>query len=205
MSTRDMAAGYWQVEVDERDTHKTAFTTRFVVFEHIRMPFGLCNSPATFSRVMQLVLQGLSWKDCLAYLDDAVVLGTDFDEHLCNLSKVLSRFEKYNLKLKPKKCQLFQKEVQFLGKVVNAHGISVNPESIAAVAKWSTPKNKKDLQSFLGFANYHRDHVKHFAQLACTTASGHRNQNRLLLDGQAATSSPVHMQGDHTRSGSGLP
>ena len=69
MSTLDMAAGYYQLEIDERDRHKTAFITKYGQFEHVKLAFGLCNSPATFSRVIQLVLQGLTWEECLAYLD----------------------------------------------------------------------------------------------------------------------------------------
>ncbi|VDI46659.1 Hypothetical predicted protein [Mytilus galloprovincialis] len=82
MSTLDMAAGYWQIEIDEKDRHKTAFVTKYGLFEHVRLPFGLCNSPATFSRVIQLVLKGLTWRECLAYLDDVIVLGHSFDDHL---------------------------------------------------------------------------------------------------------------------------
>jgi len=77
MSTLDMTAGYWQVEVSEQDRHKTAFITKHGLFEHLRLPFGLCNSPATFSNVIQLVLHGLAWKDCLAYLDNGIVFGKD--------------------------------------------------------------------------------------------------------------------------------
>ncbi len=69
MSTLDMAAGYWQIEVDPADRHKLAFITRYGLFEFVRMPFGTSNSPATFQRVIQLVLQGLNWRECLAYLD----------------------------------------------------------------------------------------------------------------------------------------
>ena len=81
------------------------------------MAFGLCNSPATYARVINLVLRGLIWKVVMAFLDDILVLGRDFEGHLANLRAVLVRFRKYGLKLKPKKCELFQKEVEFLGTV----------------------------------------------------------------------------------------
>jgi len=166
MSTLDMAAGYWQLEIDERDRHKTAFITKFGLFEHVKLAFGLCNSPATFSRVMQLVLKGLSWRECLAYLDDVIVLGKTFDDHIGNLTKVLARFRRYNLKLKPKKCCLFQNEVKFLGKIVSAQGIRVNPENIETIRKWTIPQSKKDVESFLGFMNYHREHIPKYAEVA---------------------------------------
>lgn len=167
-SSLDMASGYWQVLVDERDRHKTAFTTKYGLYEHVRLPFGLCNSPATFSRVIQEVLRGLTRKECLAYLDDVIILGRDMLSHTRNLSSVISRFEKFNLKLKAQKCELYQKEIKFLGKLVSQNGISVNPESIEIIKKWPIPKDTKQLESFLGFANYHRNHVKGFAEITHT-------------------------------------
>ena len=165
MLTLDMASGYYQVKLDEKDKHKTVFITKYGLFQYTKLPFGLCNSPATFSRVIQLVLQGLSWKECLAYLDDIVVLGTNFEDHMQTLIRVFTRFKQYNLKLKSSKCQLFQTEVNFLGKVVGNNGISVNPDSIEAVKKWAPPKSKKEVESFIGFTNYHRDHIKNFAEI----------------------------------------
>ncbi|VDH91342.1 Hypothetical predicted protein [Mytilus galloprovincialis] len=120
----------------------------------------------SISRVVQLVLQGLTWEECLAYLDDVIILGYSFEDHLQKLRHVLERFQQYNLKLKPSKCNLFQKEVKFLGKIVNKDGISIDRKNIDTVQKWPVPKSKKELESFLGFANYHREHVSHYAALA---------------------------------------
>lgn len=166
MTTLDMAAGYYQLEIDERDRHKTAFITKYGQFEHVKLAFGLCNSPATFSRVIQLVLQGLAWKECLAYLDDIIVLGKNFKDHLDNLYQVLEIFRRYNLKLKPKICNLFQNEVKFLGKIVSSEGIKINPENVQTIKKWPTPTKKKDVESFLGFMNYHRDYIPKYAKIA---------------------------------------
>ena len=165
-STLDMASGYWQVELAEEDRHKTAFITKYGLFEHTRMGFGLCNAPATFQRVVQLVLRGLTWKDVLAYLDDIIVVGANFEHHLGNLKEVFRRFRKHNLKLKPKKSVLFQKQVKFLGKIVSGEGIALNPENISAVVDWPVPKNTKDVEKFLGFVNYHRDHIPNYAKTA---------------------------------------
>ena len=107
-STLDLTSGYYQVELAEEDKRKTAFITKYGLFEHNRLPMGLCNSPATFQRAIQLVLRGLTWKEVLAYLDDVNVLGKDFMDHLNNLQQVFERFRQYNLQLKPKKCSLFQ-------------------------------------------------------------------------------------------------
>lgn len=166
MSCLDMASGYYQSEIHENDRHKTAFTTKYGLFEHVRLSFGLCNSPAFFQRMIQLILSGLTWKICLAYLDDVIVLGKDFEDHLNNLVTVLERFRQYNLKLKPQKCRLFQNEVLFLGKLVNEKGVSVNPDSKNVILKWPIPTKRRDVESFLGFANYHRDHIQAYAKLA---------------------------------------
>ena len=96
MSTLDLASGYWQLEVDPKDRHKTAFINRYRLFEHIRMRFGLCNAPATFSRAMQIVLSGLLWENVLAYLDDVIVVGRTFRAHLHNLREISLRFWIYN-------------------------------------------------------------------------------------------------------------
>ena len=112
MSTLDMASGYWQIAIHPDDREKMAFITRFGLFEHRCMSFGLGNTPSTFQQAMNLVLRGLTWKTVLAFLDDVLVLGKDFQDHLNNLREVLDRFREYNLKLKPKKC-MFRTKGQF--------------------------------------------------------------------------------------------
>ena len=166
LSCLDLAAGYWQCEIDEKDRHKTAFITKYGLYEHIRMGFGLKNAPAFFQRVMNLVFRGLTWKEIFSYLDDIMVVGRNFDHHLRNLRKVFERLRQYNLKLKPKKCVFFQTEVKFLGKIVSKDGVKPNPDSVAVVKNWPKPTCTKDVERFLGFVNYHRDFVKDFAELA---------------------------------------
>lgn len=108
-STLDLASGYWQVEVDPKDRYKTAFITRQGLFEFNVLSFGLCNSPSTFQRLMDLVLADLQWTTCLVYLDDIIVFGRTFQEHLVRLDGVLSKLRQANLKVKPSKCNLFAK------------------------------------------------------------------------------------------------
>ena len=91
------------------------------------MAFGLCNAPATFQRVIQLILRGLTWDKILAYLDEVIVLGKNFQDHIKNLRPTFERFTKYNLKLKPKKRVLFQTKTTFLGRIVSSEGVGVNP------------------------------------------------------------------------------
>ena len=114
-STIDLKSGYWQVKMKPGDKPKTAFSIpggRH--WQFTKMPFGLCNAGATFERLMERVLSNLSWKVCLVYLDDIIILSKDFKEHLDNLRQVFTRLEQANLKMNPKKCILLQKEVSFL-------------------------------------------------------------------------------------------
>ncbi|CAK1586344.1 unnamed protein product [Parnassius mnemosyne] len=97
------------------------------------MPFGLCNVPATFERLEELVLTGLIGDACLVYLDDIIIVGRTFEEHLHKLERVLMKIQSANLKLSPKKCSLFKRQVSFLGYVVSEEGIRTDPEKIAAV------------------------------------------------------------------------
>ena len=91
LTTLDVASGYYQLEVAEEDRDKTEFVTKYGLFSFCRMPFGLCNAPATFSHSISLVLRVLSWKSVIAFLDDVVVLGRGFDSHMVNLSDALRR------------------------------------------------------------------------------------------------------------------
>lgn len=166
ISTLDLASGYWQIAIDPADRHKTAFITKHGLFEHTRMGFGLCNAPVSFQRAMELVLQGLTWKEVLAYLDDVIILGQSFCQHLDALREVLRRFKRHGLKLKPRKCTLFQTEVTFLGKWISREGVALNPEYIKAIGDWKRPGTVTEVEAFLGFVNYHREHIHRYAELA---------------------------------------
>ena len=166
MSTLDMNSGYWQLLLAIADRCKTAFQTKDGLFEFLRMPFSLCNAPATFQHAIQLVFRGMTWKEVLTYLDDINILRTGFEDHLKNLRKVFECFQENNLKLKPRKCKFFQTKVPFLGKLMTRDGLAVDPRKIEAVVSWSIPKSKRDVESFLGFVNYHHHHIKDYANLA---------------------------------------
>lgn len=165
-STLDLASGYWQVQVAEADREKTAFTTPFGLFEWDRMPFGLCNAPATFQRLMQRCLGGQLMESALVYLDDVIVYSPDFDSHLQHLEQVFGAMEKYGLKLQPDKCHLLRREVKFLGHCVGAAGVSVDPEKVSAVREWAAPQTVKQVRSFLGFVGYYRRFIKDFSKIA---------------------------------------
>ena len=118
-SSLDLCLGYWQVELDEESRQKSAFATHQGFFEFVRMPFGLCNAPATFQRLMQVVLAGLDWDICFDYIDDILVASETFEDHLCHLRQVFDRLRMANLRLKPKKCSFLKEEVLYLGHVVS--------------------------------------------------------------------------------------
>ena len=162
-STLDLASGYYQIELEKESMKKTAFITKYGLFEHNRMGFGLCNAPATFQRAMNLVLRGLTWTEVLVYIDDVIVLGATFEDHISSLRKVFERMRTYNLKLKSKKCQLLKTEVVFLGRQVSRSGISITSSKADAIQNWPEPTNRKELESFLGYVNYHHSHIQGYA------------------------------------------
>ena len=165
-STMDITAAYNQIPVRKKDVHKTAFCCRFGLMEFVTMPFGLATATATFQRAMEIALAGLQWTSCLIYLDDVIVFGKTFQEHLRRLELVLGRILSSGLKLKPSKCHLFQEEVAFLGHIVGADGVKPDPDNLVRVANWPRPMNVTEVRSFVGLATYYRRFVKSFADVA---------------------------------------
>ena len=166
-STLDLKSGYWQVEMKKSEKAKTAFQVGSLGFyECNRMPFGLCNAPATFQRLMERCMGELNLRECLNYLDDIIIFSTTFEEHLQRLQAVFERLKEHNLKLKPSKCMLFRKKVTYLGHVVSEAGIETDPTKIEAIRSWPTQKTTKDVRRFLGFTGSYRHFIKGFAALA---------------------------------------
>lgn len=165
-STLDLTSGYWQVEVAERDKHKTAFSTPMGLFEANRMPFGLQNAPSTFQRLMTCCFGDMNFVNLLIYLDDIIIFSATFEEHLERLQRVFDRLREHGLKLKPSKCHLMREEVQYLGHLVSAEGIRTDPEKIGKVKDWRRPADRREVLQFLGFAGYYRRFVGGYAKLA---------------------------------------
>lgn len=165
-STLDLRSGYWQIELHASAREKTAFITHKGLYEFTVLPFGLCNSPSTFQRLMEHVLRGLNWKTCLIYIDDIIIYSRTFEEHLTHLEEVFLRLRQANVKLKSSKCFFARDHVEYLGHIVSRDGIRPNPDKIRAVTEFPIPKNTKGVRSFLGLANYYRRFVKGFATIA---------------------------------------
>ena len=166
-STLDLKSGYWQVPITEQDKAKTTFrTSSGQLFEFNLVPFGLCNSPATFSRLMDRILAGLHWETCLFYLDDIIIFSSTWEEDLARLHQVLERFRHANLKLGADKCTFAAKEVNYLGHRVTEEGLLPDSSLLAAIREIPTPKTPTEVCSFLGLAGYYRRYVKGFAAIA---------------------------------------
>ncbi|KAL5018579.1 hypothetical protein ScPMuIL_004301, partial [Solemya velum] len=110
-STLDLASGFWQMGLSEKAKEKTAFTTGYGLYHFNVLPFGLCNAPSSFERLMERVLSGLHWKICLIYIDDIIIYSQTFDQHMDRIQQVLDCLHEAGLKLKPQKCHLFKTEV----------------------------------------------------------------------------------------------
>ena len=161
-----MKAGYHQIPVEEGDKEKTAFIVGDGLYEYNFLPFGLKNAPSHFSRVMMSILAGLIGTSVLIYLDDIIVLGDTLEEHIGNLLKVLEAFRRHGIKLKIEKCQFFKEEVIFLGHKVTRQGLQPCIDKVSALREFPTPKNVKEVASFLGLAGYYRKFIKGFGEIA---------------------------------------
>ncbi|UYV79479.1 hypothetical protein LAZ67_17002785, partial [Cordylochernes scorpioides] len=165
-SSMDLQSGYWQIDVEEADREKTAFITPDGLYEFKVMPFGLCNAPATFERMMDGLLKGLKWTICLCYLDDIVVFSDDFEEHLRRLQLVLGCLRKAGLCLNSGKCRFGAKTITVLGHEVSGDGICLDPEKIRAVRDFPRPNSLKEVRSFLGLSSYYRRFIPNYAHIA---------------------------------------
>ena len=151
----DLRSGYWQVELEEDDKCRTAFQVgNLGLFKFNRMPFGLCNAPATFQRLMERCMGEMNLRDCLIYLDDIIIFSSNFEEHLEKLQAVFQRLSNNNLKLKASKCEFFKSHVSYLGHIVSEEGIRTDPAKIEVVKTWPVPKSVKEVRQFLGFTGY---------------------------------------------------
>lgn len=164
-SSIDLSSAYYQCEIEEEHKKFTAFGTRRGHFEFNRMPFGLCGAPFTFQHMMNIVLRSENWEQCLIYLDDVLIFGKTFEEHLSRLRNILLKIRKAGLKLSPDKCEFFQSQLCFLGHSITQKGIETDPKKIEAVSTWPKPVTIEDLRSFLGFTNYYRKFIESYASL----------------------------------------
>ena len=165
-STMDLLSGFHQIPLDEKAKEKTAFTTHLGLFQFEVMPFGLCNAPATFQRLVEKIFRDILWKFVMLYIDDMIIFSKTIKEHMEHLREVFTILENSHLKAKLKKCTFFQSQLKFLGHTVNEQGIYPLKENVQTVLKLETPTNLKELRSFLGMTSYYRKFIEDYSTKA---------------------------------------
>ena len=153
-STFDLQSGYHQVPIDEGSRDKTAFLTHFGKFRYKTMPQGISGAPNSFQSLIDALLKGIQYKYAMAYIDDICCFSPDFATHLEHLDEIFQRLRAANLKLKPSKCRFAVQRVEFLGHVLQPHGISPNPDKIKIIQNYPVPKRLKPLRRFLGICGF---------------------------------------------------
>ena len=162
----DLRSGYHQLRVQESDVPKTAFRTRYEHYEFLLMPFGLTNAPAAFMDLMNPVFQPYLDRFVIIFIDDILVYSGSSEEHSEHLRIVLQTLRERQLYTNLIKCQFWLDKVAFLGHVISAERVSVDPQKIEVVVNWKPPKNVSEVRSFLGLAGYYRKFVEGFSKLA---------------------------------------
>ncbi|KAM2294350.1 hypothetical protein ACFX1S_034260 [Malus domestica] len=162
----DLRSGYYQLKIKDEDVPKTAFRTRYGHYEFLVMPFGLTNALAAFMRLMNEVFQQYLDKFVIVFIGDILVYSKSKAGHIRHLNLVLKKLREHRLYAKFSKCQFWLNEVAFLGHVVSAQGIQVDPQKIAAVENWEQPRTVTEVRSFLGLACYYWRFVQDFSMIA---------------------------------------
>ena len=165
-SSLDLYSGYHQLRIKEGDEYKTAFKTRYGLFEFTVMPFGLTNAPASFMGMMNELLKDFIDKYVLVYLDDVLVYSTTEREHLVHLRSVFEKFAENGLKLQIAKCHFMLTLLTFLGHQISDKGLRPDPSKVKAVTDWPMPRTLTEIRAFLGFVNFYRRFIPNFSHIA---------------------------------------
>ena len=159
----DLKSGYHQIRIREGDEWKTAFKKKDGLYEWLVMPFGLTNAPSTFMRLMNEVLKRFLGKFVIVYLDDILIFSKTKEEHLEHIRQVLQRLKEKKLLINVKKCSFMQEEIVYLGFVISADGLKMDPEKVKAILEWPTPKNVSEVRSFHGLSSFYIKFIKNFS------------------------------------------
>ena len=162
----DLTSGYHQMPLAPHSRKYTAFVTPDGLYQWKRLPMGLSTAPGAFQNLMEIVMSGLSMEIAMVYLDDIVVFGRTFEEHLQRLRLVFVRLRDAGLKIKAKKCDFLKRKIKYLGHVISERGIATDPDKIAAVQRIAPPKKLKDLRAFLGIVGFYRKFIYNFGEIA---------------------------------------
>lgn len=162
----DVISAFNKLRIKEGDEWKAAFTCRYGLFEPLVLPFGLCNGPASFQAYINHALRGLLDNFCTAYMDDILIFSDNIIDHRRHVKIVLQRLREHGLQLDISKCNFEATSVTYLGLIVSTKGISMDPKKVACVQEWPSPRSIRDVQGFLGFANFYRRFIPEFSRLA---------------------------------------
>jgi hypothetical protein len=161
----DVIAAFNRIRIAEGHEWLTAFITRFGLFEMLVTPFGLCNAPATFQNYINHVLHNALDDYCTAYLDDVLVFSTTREEHTKHVKEVIKRLGDAGLQIDINKSEFYTKKTKYLGLIISTNGMSMDPEKVQAIQEWQDPNSIKELQQFLGFANFYRRFIQGYSSI----------------------------------------
>ena len=166
-SSMDLKSGFWQVQMSEKSRQYTAFTVGSLgMYVFLLMPYGLCNAPAMFQRLMQNCLGELNLTYALVYLDDVIVYSKKEEDHLHRLQAVFKHFHEHGLKLKPLKCSFLRKQITFLGHEISTDGMKPGTLNLEGIAEMAPPANYTEVRCFLGMTGFFRRFIKNYARIA---------------------------------------
>ncbi|WVZ89218.1 hypothetical protein U9M48_035647 [Paspalum notatum var. saurae] len=205
----DLRSGYYQIKIREEDIPKTAFSTRYSVYEYLVMSFGLIMAPAFFMYMMNSVFMNELDKFVVVFIDDILVYSKNEEEHEEHLRTVLTRLREHQLYAKFSKCAFWLREVSFLGHILSEKGVAIDPSKLEDVLNWKQPETITEIRSFLGLAGYYRRFIKDFSKTTKPMTSQTKKNVRYLWDPKceeaftslkkSLTSAPVLAQPDVTK------
>jgi hypothetical protein len=165
-SVIDLSNSFHQIELTERSRHLTAFSNGVSLYEFTRLPFGMHCGSGLLSAYLDNIFRDIKFDYMLNFVDDLLVFSKTKDDHIKHLSEVVDRLSKHNLTVNPKKVKLFHTEVSYLGNIISKNSIRIDPSRTESIRNFSTPKNAKDVSSFIGMCSYFSKYIKDYAKIA---------------------------------------